>query len=299
MNEPDELYTLRNNFWLGNFQRAVAEGSSLSRLSDALKIECAEFIFRSYIAMGQYNIVIEEVSDDADTPVALQAIKLLARYLSHTVDSETIVGTLESWLFDAHAANSTTLQLVACTIYMHEGRIKEALRSIRHSTTMEQLALNTQILIKMQRVDLAAKQVKLMQQADEDATLTQLATAWLHMASGGSKYQEAAYVFEELIDKFGPTTMLLNGAAAANLHMGQYEEAERFLLQAITQGPNDPDTLVNLISCYHHMAKSPDLIQRYTNQLKSSSPSHPYVKSLATIEGAFDRVAAAYASQIA
>lgn len=299
MNEPDDLYTLRNNFWLGNYQRAVAEGSSLSRLSDPLKIECKEFIFRSYIAMGQCNIVLDEVSDGPDTPIALQAIKLLARYLSFSNDSEIIVGTLESWLSEAHAANSTTVQLVASTIYMHEGRIKDALRSIRHSTTMEQLALNTQILIKMQRVDLAAKQVKLMQQADEDATLTQLATGWLHMASGGNKYQEAAYVYEELIDKFGPTAMLLNGVAAANLHMGLFEEAERFLLQAITQGPNDPDTLVNLIACYQHMCKPQDLIQRYTNQLKSSSPNHPYVKALATVEGAFDRVAASYASQIA
>ena len=31
--EPDELYTLRNLFWIGAFQEAINEASSSSRLS--------------------------------------------------------------------------------------------------------------------------------------------------------------------------------------------------------------------------------------------------------------------------
>lgn len=299
MSEPDELYTLRNNFWLGMFQRAVTEGSSLPvhRLSEPLKIECKEFVFRSYIALGQGQVVIDEVPDAPNTPIALQSVKLLARYLGAAGDREMIMVTLHEWLQDAVSSNNPTLQLVAAIIFMHENNTKDALKSIRHGTTMEQLALSVQLYLKMDRPDLAAKQVRLMQQADEDATLTQLSNAWLQLYTGGVKTQEAAYVFEELVDKFGPTLLLLNGLAVANMHLGRFDDAERFLQQALSQGPNDPDTLINVITCFQHQCKSTELVQRNIQQLRTVAPAHPFVEQLNTVEGAFERVAATYAPE--
>ena len=61
MSEPDDLFTLRNHFWLGSYQLAIAEGSGLGRLPDSLRIERDEFIYRSYVALGQYSIVLDEV----------------------------------------------------------------------------------------------------------------------------------------------------------------------------------------------------------------------------------------------
>ena len=55
----------------------------------------------------------------------------------------------------------------------------------------------------------------MLQRADDDATLTQLVVAWVHVAQGGKRYQEAAYIFDELIDKYqvrnNPSTAYLWG----------------------------------------------------------------------------------------
>ena len=106
--------------------------------------------------------------------------------------------TLNEWLTGPQTGNPSTLQLIAAIIYLHEDNTKDALRCIHLGATMEHLALTTQIYLQMNRPELAQKTVRSMQQADEDATLTQLAIAWTHLATGGAKLQEAAYIFDEV-----------------------------------------------------------------------------------------------------
>ena len=181
-----------------SLQRAITEGSGLSRLSEALKIEAKEFVYRSFVAIGQYNIVMDEISDDSSTPTSLQSVRLLARYLSQPADSAAVLAQLDALLTGPQTGNPSTLQLIAAIIYLHEDNAKDALRCVHLGVTMEHLALATQIYLKINRPELASKTTRTMQQADEDATLTQLAVAWTHLAAGGAKLQEAAYIFDEV-----------------------------------------------------------------------------------------------------
>ena len=55
--EPDELYTLRAQYWLGHYTLAIQEAKSIARrpMSTTLKIEREEFLARSYLALKQYD----------------------------------------------------------------------------------------------------------------------------------------------------------------------------------------------------------------------------------------------------
>lgn len=55
MSGPDVLFPLRNNFYLGAFQAAINE-SNVRNLSDADAVEKDSFVYRSYIALGQYQV---------------------------------------------------------------------------------------------------------------------------------------------------------------------------------------------------------------------------------------------------
>merc|ERR1719263_370658 len=177
--------------------------------------------------------------------------------------------------------------------------MKEAFTAIRAGTTMEQLALWAQFCLKISRPDLARKHLDKLNAADEDATLTQLVTAWVNLAEGGeAKVKEAAYAYEELCDKFEPSLSLLNGLAVAKMHLREWDEAEAKLQEALAKSHNDPDTLINVVSCYAHMGKDETLINRYLSQLKTSHPTHPHVLKLKAKEAEFDELAAKYLKEV-
>jgi hypothetical protein len=71
----------------------------------------------------------------------------------------------------------------------------------RPSISWCRLALNVQIYLQMNRADHAEKQLRVMQQLDEDHTLTQLANAWVDLVmvgthiSHGSQFSHAFQSF--------------------------------------------------------------------------------------------------------
>ncbi|ESR62050.1 hypothetical protein CICLE_v10016127mg [Citrus x clementina] len=280
---PDHLFNLRNNFYLGAYQAAI-NNSDLTNLppDDAVERDC--LVYRSYIALGSYQLVISEIDESAATP--LQAVKLLALYLSSPDNKESTISSLKEWLSDPAIGSNVTLRLIAGIVFMHEEDYNEALKHTNAGGTMELHALNVQIFLKMHRSDYAERQLRAMQQIDEDHTLTQLANAWLNLAVGGSKIQEAYLIFQDFSEKYPMTGLILNGKAVCCMHMGNFDEAEGLLLDALNKDAKDPETLANLVVCSLHQGKS---TSRYLNQLKLTHPDHMLVKRASSGDESFER----------
>ena len=178
-----------------------------------------------------------------------------------------------------------------------------------------------QTQLKMDRLDLAKKELKTMQEIDDDAVVTQLASAWvnllcvscnlvtihfifflssylkvcsLFLLQGGDKLQEAYYTFQELADKNTTTALLLNGQATCYIGQGKYEEADHALQEALEKDSNNTDTLVNMVVLCQLSGKAPEVCNRYLNQLTDSAPDHYLVKEMQAKERDFNSIAKMY-----
>lgn len=288
MSEIDELFDLRNHFYLGNYQSAVNEANKL-KLNGETATERDVFLFRSLLAQKQYSMVNSEINSSAGTQ--LQAIKIYSTYLqNNNVDAAN--KQLESQLNSLSPENWIS-PIISASIMLHENRPEDALRALQLTDHIEGLAMQVQIYVHMERPDLSKKTLKIIMDKDEDATVSQLANAWTNLALGGDKLQESYYIYQELMDKHSSSPILLNGAAAAHIAQGKWEEAEGVVREAADKDPNYADTLINQIVTCTQSGRD-DVARRTLNQLRSSCQDHPFVKDLAGKEADMDRLILQY-----
>jgi coatomer protein complex subunit epsilon len=133
----DPLFELKNFFAIGNYQAAINSGGSLNpkNLSEADRTLRDVYVYRSYIAQGNPKFVLAEISDKSAP--SLQAIKLLATYLTNKDNTEIVLVTLKEWMSDGVASSNPILQVVAATVYYHEENYEEAMRCVYQSSSLE------------------------------------------------------------------------------------------------------------------------------------------------------------------
>ncbi|KAM0914698.1 hypothetical protein ACQ4PT_011345 [Festuca glaucescens] len=229
---PDHLFGLRNSFYVGAYQAAITGSQSVPAhaLSPDEVLHRDAILYRSYIAIGSHQLVIDEIGPAAATP--LQAVKLLALYLSGGAagNKESAVSRLKELLGDPAVGSNLILRLVAGTIFMHQQDYAEALKHTNSGGNMELLALNVRIYLQMHRPDHAEKQLRAV--ADLE-----------FLQKGGSKIQEAYLIFQDLSEKYPASCMILNGKAQCLMHMGNFEQAEGLLLESLNKDAKDAQTL--------------------------------------------------------
>lgn len=157
-----------------------------------------------------------------------------------------------------------------------------------------------------------------MQVADDDATLTQLATAWLAVETGGERLLDAYYIYQDLCDKFVATATLLNGQAVCYIGQERYAEAAQALREALDRDASDYDTLVNSAvlaelwtgaadaaaaaggaSATGGGAEQQQQVQRLLSQLRDSHAGSQLVAELERKEAEFERLCGKYEPTVA
>jgi coatomer protein complex subunit epsilon len=118
-------------------QLAINEASALNRIPTKLAVERDEFVYRSYLALGQYGIVLGEIKDTANTNVALRAVKLLATFISNPSTRDTAIFQMKEWLADAAVKNTPSVRLLAATMHTIDDNVAEALKLLG-ATDLEQ-----------------------------------------------------------------------------------------------------------------------------------------------------------------
>ncbi|KAL0821309.1 hypothetical protein ABMA28_005903 [Loxostege sticticalis] len=295
--DVDELFDVKNSFYVGNYQQAINEALSINGSTPLIALQKDAFLYRSYIAQGNHRIVLQELKN-ADP--MLQPLKSLVEYLSPGANKPVIVADI-----DARVAKGTELAneiflLVAATIYYHEENYEAALKILHGAESLELRAFTLQCLLAMNRPDLAKKQLKLLQDIEDDGTLTQLAQAWLNLSQGGPGVQDAHYSIMELAERLGALgagPAAVGAAAAAS--RGMWEEAEQLVTEAQARAPQQPDLLLAQAVAAAHQGKPQEVSGRYLAQLLDSHPEHPFTKEYNAKSNEFKRLTAQYQPSVA
>lgn len=291
----DVLFDVRNALTVGNFHQAVADGSTARGMStkaadvSAFNVEKNAVVALGQIGLGQGEAVISQLRTESHPLlVSVRAwAELMCALRDNDPMSDTVATAAEKLREDAEEVSADAVYRAVfagnAALYQHDvvgaltlvkkwlGELPRPEGALAMRRTVELHAVAVEALLRMNRPDEAANEVKRMEQVDSEAIITLLyaGIVSLHQAAlhvTRQHYESAVSSFKEVQLRCGQSVMVSNLMALAQMGLQDYEAAERSLLDALAVRSSDESTLANLAAVGAHKATTMDGVDRYIQQ---------------------------------
>lgn len=291
----DVLFDVRNALTVGNYHQAIADGSTARSMStkpadvSAFNAEKNAVVGLGQIGLGQGDAVISQLRNESNA--LLVSVRTWAELMCAMRDygalSQPAVSAAEKLQADAEqvspdgiykavfAASALLYQqdvigaLTLAKRWLRELPKPDGALAMRYTTELHGVA--TEALLRLNRPDEAANEVKLMDKVDGEAIITLLYTGIVALQQAAAdvnprNYEAAISAFKEVQLRCGQSVMVSNLTALAQMGLRDYEAAERSLLDALAVRSNDEATLANLAAVNAHKSTALDGALRYIQQ---------------------------------
>ncbi|KAJ9124033.1 hypothetical protein QFC22_000826 [Naganishia vaughanmartiniae] len=285
----------------------IAESTSvdISDQSDPESLSRALYAARSHLALqppatsAAVSLLNTALSSN-EPPASARAIQSFAGYLDASEDDkESKLDELRDLVleYEGEEVDEETREeerIVRCmagTAFILQIEVEEAVTTLTEGcgkTDLECTALLVQLLLSLDRRDLAQTTYQSAKQWGDDSLLIQIMEAWIGMKTGGRLLNQSYYLYEELYQlPSGRTPAVLASHAAAHFLLGHVEEAKADILEAqgTQSGKSDPAVL--------SVGTSLSMPHAY-DQLTVVAPRHPLVADVQSKSAAFDEAAAKF-----
>jgi len=295
LGDADDLYNLRSRFYVGDHGGALREARSLNHLTGELRQQRDCLALRCLFAQGNYSEIIDRV--DEDDPVVNQLLKIHANTkLGNKLDSDALKEHCDSNL-------STLARVVACSVFLdlrNNRKAFEMLANASSTSNLELLISKVQLLLALNRPELASKELDNMKEIDDEHPLSVLAHVWC-LLRNGRESEEAEYLLDGLTSKFETTPLLANLKIVAQMQSGNYSEAYDQIkeCQQMLQEADNVDkeqlriTITNEITCLLHMGRVADVEDRM-GVLVKNFPDSDFVRQHEELSKKFDKFSRNY-----
>lgn len=288
----DELQEVRDNFYIGNFQKAVDLGNAVSPTNDMSLAERDAIAARCALSLGQYDRL--KVMQNSDNP-GQKATALMAVIMKTSKEAQRDAAK-EQLIQRAKETQDLSCSALAAICLAMDGSYNDATIMAKAHPTLEMQALCVFLCLICHQTSMAEKMLQAMSGTNDDSAAYRLAAAAIKLATGDPEeayltYCDLAAQFPECEDQDSSgSILLLTGKAVANMQRGMWTEAVEDLQKAHGLAEErrlvDVDVLVNLCCCMTHLNRKAEFAQYYA-KLQQACPSHPYVAKTESISTVF------------